>query len=541
MSMGGQPALIGGPSPLMGGGFGGAPVPPALGGGMGGRRMSMGGPSPLMGGGMPQAGGFGMPPGLGGGMRGRRMSMGGPSPLMGGGMPQAGGFGMPPGLGGGMRGRRMSVGGPPHMMGGGGPLGNRFNGGGMPADSRGHVFDPTRAARGASPSRGGGMPGPSGHPRQQSPSRGRVFDPTRAIRDASPDRGIQRRQSRGRMVDLPRRARSPSRGAPPAMPRSILKTPTPRFDSFSSSSELAHGGQRYDKVKNLKTGGMSVAIILLRGRRDGKYYVEKRVSVSDNFKARRAEAELDTLKKVRGQKHLNQLIEYSMLPGGQMSLILEYCDRQSVEAKIAETIRTGGGNFGESALWNIAMCVADGLAFLHNGIQDTAKSNRGPKDWDTMCHLDLKPCNIFISSTGGEFGESRIVLADFGCVVKYSDIMSGKEDYRRQGCGTLPWYPPEGIVAMQGGKGGYGTRTDVFMLGATIHAVGRLSPEVPIRPKLLSDSPCGSYYSADINTFVKKLVAHDFNERPSARRVAVAARSKLEGMVKISRRRLHFH
>lgn len=479
---------------------------------------------------------FGRPPlipiggGLGGAPHGRRMSMGGPAPMM----PQfgGGGFGLPPPNM--RRGRRMSMQGPPPAMNNrGNPFLEALMGGMGRArsQSRGHGRASSENRR---RSDGGGFSGLFGK-RGKSQSRGQMFDPTRAERAHADRDGRGRSDSRGRMFDPTRAARdaSPRRGQP--LGRGNMVSPT-RY------SGTRNPGQGYDKVKNLKTGGMSVAIILLRGRKDGKHYVEKRVDVKDDFMARRAKLELETLKKCRGQKHLNQLIEDSMLSRGQMSLILEYCDKLSLESKIDEALQNRGGYFREASIWNVIMGVASGLAFLHNGIQDPVKDDKGQRDWDTMCHLDLKPCNIFISSKGGEFGEPRIVLADFGCVVKYSDIMSGKEDYRRQACGTAPWYPPEGIAPLKGMKGGYGTRTDIFMLGATAHAIACMTPKVPDRPRLLSSSPCGSYYSSELKSLVRKLVAEDFNHRPAARYVAVVAREVMEEITaRKARRQPHFH
>jgi serine/threonine protein kinase len=153
------------------------------------------------------------------------------------------------------------------------------------------------------------------------------------------------------------------------------------------------------------------------------------------------------------------------------------------------------------------------LCFLHYGIPDAKGGDVRPikKDWDRMCHLDLKPCNIFLMSSYGK--HPRVVLGDFGCAVTARDILQGEESPFEQGCGTPEWYPPEGRKPPP--LGSYGPKTDMWQLGASLHVMGLLIGR-PERDTLASRTPLGRHYGRTANSIVHELTRDNASKRYSA-------------------------
>ncbi|KAF7188052.1 Calcium/calmodulin-dependent protein kinase type 1 [Pseudocercospora fuligena] len=472
-----------------------------------------------------------------------------------------------PGMGPGPFGRGMGMPGPPPGFGGvpGGLRRPPMHGGmpgipgmGMPMPSRGRPgqnFDPSRMrARSPSERRGRSRTPslPRGRSRAPSIPRGRSRTPSIPRGRSRARSAHRRRPSFGGRPDvfefgpsdppnvlLPRNHKSPRRG------RAFDPSRSPKLrGGLSPNRPPSHGhedriqtGLRdrdiitpgYDKVKTLTHGGMSTAIHLVKSKRDGKLYIEKRIRV-DGHNRKRALAEILALEHIVKEYgcggNLNTMVEYKISDQRQLgSLILDYCDQGSLEDRM-RSMAKDRGSFSEPAIWNVIQGVASGLAFLHDGIinVEPGKHPAKPKDWDTMCHLDLKPCNIFMHSIGGLGGQVKIILADFGCCVSLSDIEGGREGAIAQPCGTPIWYPPEGDVRK---PKSYGTKTDMWQLGATIHVlcrmlIDRYSP-VPDREVLYSRDPIGSKYGGRLHAMVAMLTEVDPLKRPAARDIAPEA------------------
>ena len=299
--------------------------------------------------------------------------------------------------------------------------------------------------------------------------------------------------------------------------------------------EIFRGGdvpnQGFVIVKNMTPGGMSTAVNLVKCVQTGKLYVEKRIRASGpSHKA--ATREIKTLLRISSQYglggNLNTMITHKILKEGMLvSLILDFCDVGSLTDLLKSAMQTGN-RIPEIMMWNIMQGVASGLAFLHNGIKEIEPGQMPEKvyGWDTICHLDIKPQNIFMHSKGGLYGLPRIVLADFGCAVLLSNITSGEEQAMAQPCGTPEWYPPEGDM---NNPMFYGTKTDMWGLGVTIHVLCRLLP-LPRLHQYSRDNVCGSAYSPDLNEAVRALTSTHARKRTSARHTAFGAMTILGGM-----------
>ncbi|KAK4554981.1 hypothetical protein LTR86_007747 [Recurvomyces mirabilis] len=270
----------------------------------------------------------------------------------------------------------------------------------------------------------------------------------------------------------------------------------------------------YTFVRSLGPGGMSDAVNVVEDTRSRKLYVEKRIGVNGNSVTyKRVEAEIHALRTVRGVPNLNQIVT-SLDQPPNISMILEFCDQGSLEQKLKDKVNRDS-KFEERYIWHTFLSMAQALAFLHHGI--SAPGDRPGRGWDMIWHLDIKPCNVFLSSTHIPGSLPRVVLGDFGCSVTESSVRSGMEHPRLQGYGTPDWYPPEGLPQIAGpGRTRYGPETDIWQLGAMIHTLCRLIRS-PDRTMVTSGNSCGRAYSSTLNYEVGKCVCPEFERRPTAR------------------------
>lgn len=111
----------------------------------------------------------------------------------------------------------------------------------------------------------------------------------------------------------------------------------------------------------------------------------------------------------------------------------------------------------------IGSCVADALVYLHK---------------HKITHRDVKPANIFVSSTTVGSVPSVVKLGDFG-VTKWGDFLAAVASGTltlagQQGLGTLKYMSPEQAVRPKDVT----VRSDMFSLGVTLFELltGRILP-----------------------------------------------------------------
>lgn len=90
-------------------------------------------------------------------------------------------------------------------------------------------------------------------------------------------------------------------------------------------------------------------------------------------------------------------------------------------------------------------------------------------------------------------------------------------------CGTPEWYPPEGLADQVGAhRTRYGTETDVWQMGATIHSMCRLVTR-PDRHLLESGHACGRAFGKRLNASVSWCCMAEWRKRPSAAKLVKEA------------------
>lgn len=293
-------------------------------------------------------------------------------------------------------------------------------------------------------------------------------------------------------------------------------TPTRLLQTNKAEYEILRSVDPRSKSIN---SGMSNGGFLIRNTETGFLYVEKRIRITTESKKERALAEIDALMGMQyagGSSHVNFIIE-RFWDGitDHCSMILEYCDLGTIDESIKE-YADAGRYHSDNFAWHVLTSMTKALCFMHEGLDLDRPNTRRPY-WNTICHLDIKPSNVFLSSRNTKGPYPRVVLGDFGCAVSWRDIMAGKEDRATQWQGTIGWHAPEHHVDPNGFgvQGRYGKPTDIWQMGAVVQAMCRRTGH-PLQELADQERPCGSRYSGDLNKVVACTMRKENSKRPTA-------------------------
>lgn len=282
-----------------------------------------------------------------------------------------------------------------------------------------------------------------------------------------------------------------------------LRANRPLYEPNDASHRMM---ANYRLLRTLKPGGMSIAVNIVEQRSTGKIHIEKQILNDHERGPTRMEAEIAALRQISRygeQYNLNRMLQYA--PGNRaMHIILEYCEGGDLQAA-TDRLRERTGKHSESFVWHVLLSCTKALDLLHRG--PTEPSGQHNPDWNTICHLDIKPENIYLQDIGER--HPRIVLGDFGGAVSNSDIQWGRADLSLAPAYTPGWEAPEM------GKGYYGTKSDSWQLGCAIQAMCllRSSPDLEA---LRSGRPCGNNYSRELNSVVASLTDTNLWRRQNA-------------------------
>lgn len=315
-----------------------------------------------------------------------------------------------------------------------------------------------------------------------------------------------------------------------------IGAPTP-FNSPNTGRRMPHSplptkiinSKVYKVIKVLQaptedSQSMSHGVSLVESP-SGALRVEKCLQMTSAVKRERAEQEKSILERLRSagasSANINVLYEAFWPESSEhATFLLEYCDRGTVEAWIhAHADRDM--LVSEDFCWHLYQGLAAALCMCHYGIRDPERPELGIRHWDTICHLDIKPCNVFLSTIPPCMGTPhakwpRVVLGDFGCAITRNDIITKRWANDRIPYGTLGWYPPENSDSVSTQYNGrYGKPTDIWQMGGVIQAVCRQIPE-PDMFDVDGGIPCGSSYSKDLSNTVRCCMGLEQEMRPTS-------------------------
>lgn len=256
--------------------------------------------------------------------------------------------------------------------------------------------------------------------------------------------------------------------------------------------------------------------------------VAKRLSTAKTAQKSRAMAEVQALQQIKNavKSHPNvNTIRESFFPekAPDGTIILECCNGGSLADGI-DSMRTKSTGVSDGFALHVMYDIAKGLTMLHYGISDHTDVTSRIKNWNTICHLDIKPPNILLVHERND-RHPRIVIADFGCSVTKSDIVAGRESNIVQENGTPGWFPPEeNRKGEEGAIGRYGKPTDIWQMGGVIQALCLLL----VQPQMHRiKMPCGDKRGKELNCFVAMCLSPDYKRRPTAVDVCAELRKEM--------------
>jgi serine/threonine protein kinase len=271
-------------------------------------------------------------------------------------------------------------------------------------------------------------------------------------------------------------------------------------------------------IREGTNGGNNRGVYLVKLKSTNKPYIEKRVGTTD-IKAGYALREIRIMIQCWGHPNIVRIkshdLNYSTLGNG--SIFMQNCELGSLDGLIRRYSAARERLPDEGLLWDVFWEMSLALNFLLTGTHiKTARERAGAgkvistvSGWNPITHMDIKPANIFMTNEES-FGANRtpfptMVLGDFGCSKSTSDIVAGVARLHRLSGETPEFAPPE--------SPSWNDRGDVYMLGLTIHCLGRMSnlPDVVGHYEL---SP--RYGDENLRKLIKRCIKTDSRERPSA-------------------------
>ncbi|KAF2826833.1 kinase-like protein [Ophiobolus disseminans] len=261
-------------------------------------------------------------------------------------------------------------------------------------------------------------------------------------------------------------------------------------------------------------GAHNLGIIVVRHKRTGKTYIEKRVK-PDAVKHRHIDPEINVMLRCGLQPNIVDCKDYDLAccSTGYGSVYLQHAELGSLDALIGRYARRCTGLADESFVWKVLWDCSVGLAHLQTGRDSREirkKAMRGEpiswrSGWDPIVHRDLKPSNIFLTwSDSVQMGRTRhptVLLGDFGCAVTGKQVRAGAG-----APGVVPptdgaWIPPE--------CPGFSDRSDVYTLGLIVMCLAARSQEPPEQNPLTS-----AYASKEMIKTVKNFTEYRPRDRP---------------------------
>jgi serine/threonine protein kinase len=327
---------------------------------------------------------------------------------------------------------------------------------------------------------------------------------------------------------LPEMFRGPADMRIPAMPAARFDTalpkpavPKPQKQTLAKSCSRSE----FETIKPLTAaarGGCNVGVLLVRSKRSGKTYIEKRMKPRDIDKGR-AERELRALIQCKGFPSIVRIREYDLNHSrdGYGSLFMQYCELGSLDGMIKQYGTRDKYLSDEGFLWKVFWDVAIAFCHMYTGRSDyTIRKyaaegrrieGRDDEDWNCIVHRDIKPDNLFLTWTDSAGGDKcqypMVVVGDFGLCTSLEEIDAGRASPTETSGYTPDFITPEYPK--------FCPRSDVYQLGLAVHCLARMSRTPDMSRPLGSDHPLPRRYaSAELQNLLVMCLKRDPNKRP---------------------------
>ncbi|KAL8872368.1 MAG: hypothetical protein Q9174_001996, partial [Haloplaca sp. 1 TL-2023] len=179
----------------------------------------------------------------------------------------------------------------------------------------------------------------------------------------------------------------------------------------------------YTSEKNLgDQSSYNAGVYIVRSRRSGTKYVEKKYKAEDILNQNTAREEMNLMRNLRHPnivKYITGFIEFSDPYNPTASMYMEFCDRGNLWDFLEERYKHRQ-MMKEEWLWDLYMQLVNAVAYCQTGTPDACEGLEGPETWVGVLHRDIKLDNIFLSSIPGS-SALRAVLGDFGVAYRGND------------------------------------------------------------------------------------------------------------------------
>jgi len=273
------------------------------------------------------------------------------------------------------------------------------------------------------------------------------------------------------------------------------------FRPVRSSNSASIGGD----------GAFNAGVFVVRRKPDERKCVEKRFNARDVLNGR-AEFEMFALRELSHKNVVEYLHAFIELNPPQASMYMEFADLGTLEDRIV-TNREQNKYPAESAVWYLAMQLANAVSYLQYGVRDASSDHqserRSQPGWIGIVHRDIKPANIFLR-TDTAAPLPRIILGDFGQAIREDN---DNWDRVFEG-GDRHWMAPEAPP--------WNYEADVWAVGASIQATCRLGGQ-PLPRESQNLVGAGRRYSAYMTDGIIALMATRPRDRMQIRDFALEA------------------